>query len=125
MTQFGSRASCVTCTSIRTLLPTGKHQRAPRIQTVRESGRHALRADFVRIVWRLQGVWSTARKLSNKVLEWWPHLFRSREYSGQILLRLPQPLNRPLDPLVNGPPVEILLPADPLERDALDHVVLK
>ena len=37
---------------------------------------------------------------------------------GQILLRLPQPIDRPLDPLADCPPVEPLLPAEPLERDA-------
>jgi hypothetical protein len=30
---------------------------------------------------------------------------------GQILLRLPQPLDRPVDSLADCPPVEILLPA--------------
>ncbi len=43
----------------------------------------------------------------------------------QILLRLPQPLNRAVDSLANGPPVEILLPAEPLKGNALDQVVLK
>ena len=43
----------------------------------------------------------------------------------QILLRLPQPLNCPLDPLADCPPVEILLPAEPLEGNALDQVVLE
>jgi len=32
----------------------------------------------------------------------------------QILLRLPQPLNRPVDSFADGAPVEILLPAEPL-----------
>jgi hypothetical protein len=37
-----------------------------------------------------------------------------RRPSRQILLRLPQPIDRPLDPLADGPPVEILRPAKPL-----------
>ena len=45
--------------------------------------------------------------------------------SRQILPRLPEPLYRPVDPLADRPPVEILLPAESLKRDALDQVVLE
>ena len=42
----------------------------------------------------------------------------------QIFLRLPQPLNRPVDSLADRPPVEVLLPAEPLEGNALDQVIV-
>lgn len=43
----------------------------------------------------------------------------------QILLCLPQSLYRPVDPLADCSPVEILLPAKPLKRHALDQVVFE
>jgi len=56
-----------------------------------------------------------------------PCLAQSRGIAtlGQILFRLPQSVDRPLDPLADCPPVEILLPAEPLERDALNQMILE